>query len=245
MNSSEKPIYFFSDAHLGAGSTEQERIKIRKLAELLDRIGHEQARCFILGDLFDFWFEFRRDIPKGYDEILELLRATTDRGADIHFIGGNHDWWAGEKLAALTGLVIHKEPFIGELAGLRIYAGHGDGLARSDRGYRNILRPILRNRVNVWLFRQLPRVVGQSLARMVSGGSRIYTKQRNLRMDAEYVEAARDMCEDNLDIVVIGHTHEPARIVEFEKGRYINIGEFYEQFSYGVLMNGDFVLMRI
>ncbi len=245
VNTSEKATYFFSDAHLGAGMPEQERIKLEKLRLLLSEIGGKAARCFILGDLFDFWFEFKRGIPSGYKEALKLLKSATDNGAEAHLIGGNHDWWAGEKLGEMTGIIVHRKPFIGEIGGVKIYAGHGDGLAPSDWGYRNLLRPILRNRVNMWLFRQLPRFAGQILARWVSDGSRLYTKQRNLRMESEYVEVARDICESGIGIVIIGHTHEPARIVEFQQGKYINIGEFFEQFSYGVLEDGNIVLKNM
>ncbi len=240
MNSREKPTYFFSDSHLGAGTGKQERLKLDRIALLLGKIAGQKATCFILGDLFDFWFEFRGGIPNGYDEILKMLGAATERGAELHLIGGNHDWWANGKLEAITGVIVHKTPFIGRLGGLKIYASHGDGLARSDRGYRLFLKPIFRNRLNNWLFEQLPESLGQALMKKISNGSRLYTKQRDLRLEAEYVEAAAEICASGeIDLVIIGHTHEPARIVELSCGLYANTGEFFEKFSYIVLEEGE------
>ena len=154
-------------------------------------------------------------------------------------MGGNHDLWADGKLEAITGIIVHKKPFIGNLGGLKIYAAHGDGLARSDRGYRLILKPIFRNRLNNWLFGQLPQSLGQAIMRKISDGSHLYMKQRNIRMEAEYVEAAAVICAfGKIDLVIIGHTHEPPRIVELPHGLYANTGDFFEKFSYIVLEKG-------
>ncbi|MCD6501540.1 UDP-2,3-diacylglucosamine diphosphatase [bacterium] len=239
---SSRPIYFFSDAHLGAGSAEAEAIKVAKIAALLDLAAKEHAKCFVLGDLFDFWFEFHRKIPRGYDEILKILHNATERGVELHLIGGNHDWWVGDRFAEATGCEVHHRAFRGTLGGFRVYAGHGDGLAPSDWGYRNLLRPILRNRVNISLFRCLPRFAGQLLANIVSDGSRIYTKRRNLELEAEYLDAARKIAASGIDLVIIGHTHEPARIVDLGDAKYVNIGDFFEQFSFARIADGEIFL---
>ena len=245
MTSSEKPIYFFSDAHLGAGDAKWDAIKLSKIAALLDLAARDRAKCFILGDLFDFWFEFRRGIPRGYDEILKILRAATERGVELHFIGGNHDWWVGEKFASITRCKVHHSPFRGVLGGFDVYADHGDGLAPSDWGYRKILRPILRNRVNIFLYRCLPRFVGQKLADLASDGSRIYTKKRNLAFEAEYIDVARGFIATGIDLVIVGHTHEPARIVDLAGGKYVNLGDFFEQFSFARISEGEISLSRL
>jgi len=246
MNSREKPVFFFGDAHLGAGSENDERRKLDKIATLMEKVIAERAKCFILGDLFDFWFEFRGGIPRGFDEILQILRRGTDSGAEIYLIGGNHDWWAGEKLEKFTGIRVYRKPFIGEIGGVHVFAGHGDGLAVSDWGYRKLLCPIFRNPVNRWFFKNCPRSIGQRLMSVVSSGSKLYTQQRNLDLEMEYVVAAQEIIrEKHVEYVLIGHTHEPARIVQLKGGEYINIGNFFEQFSYAVLHRGKIELKNI
>lgn len=241
----EKTTYFFSDAHFGAGDEEQEKIKLEKLSLLIDEIVLNNARCFILGDLFDFWFEFRKGIPNGYEKILEILKNASNKGIEFHFIGGNHDWWAGKKLEELTGMTIHKKPFIYIINDKKFFATHGDGLARSDFGYKYILRPIFRNRINIWLFRQFPKSAGEFLARSISSSSKLYTKKRNLRMESEYVDFAKKLCDSGVDFVIQGHTHEPAHIVKFDHGTYINVGDFFEQFSFARLFENKIELRKI
>ncbi len=246
MNSSEKPTYLFSDAHFGAGTTELEAQKLEKLEILLEMVCKDRADCYILGDLFDLWFEFRSGITRGFDDVLKAIRTTSERGAQIHLIGGNHDWWAGKAFEKITCAEMHKSPVIAEIQGCRLFLSHGDGLAQSDWGYRNLLKPTFRNRFTNCLFRQLPRPIGQKMMSGISSGSKLYTKQRNLDMEPEYVVAAQEIItKQNVDAVVIGHTHEPARIVDLNSGKYVNIGEFFEQFSYAVIREGKIELRAI
>lgn len=239
MNSSKKPTYLFSDAHFGAGTPEVEEQKLNKLENLLDLVCRDNGVCYILGDLFDFWFEFRSGITRGFDDVLKALRTASERGAEIHLIGGNHDWWAGKDFEKITGVEMHKSPVIVDIYGYRVYLSHGDGLAQSDWGYRNLLKPTFRSPFTNFLFRQLPRPIGQKMMNGISSGSKLYTKQRNLDMEPEYVVAAQEIItKHNVDAVIIGHTHEPARIVDLDMGRYVNIGEFFEQFSFAIICDG-------
>ncbi len=246
MNSSEKQIYFFSDAHFGAGSVQNEKNKLERMNQLLEMISRDRAVCYILGDLFDFWFEFRGGITHGFDEVLKSLRTAVERGTELHLIGGNHDWWAGEAFEKVSGVIMHKEPIIAEIQGKTYYLAHGDGLAISDWGYRNLLKPTFRNSATNWLFKRLPRSIGQKMMSGISSGSKLYTHKRDRDMEAEYVDTARriilNLC---VDVVVIGHTHEPARIVELDTGVYLNIGDFFDQFSYALIENGELTLKTI
>lgn len=246
MNSSEKQIYLFSDAHFGAGSQQDEVIKLEKLNRLLEMISRDRAVCYIMGDLFDFWFEFRSGIIRGFDGVLKSLRTAVERGAELHLIGGNHDWWVGEAFERVSGVIMHKEPIITKIQDKKYFLAHGDGLAVSDWGYRNLLKPTFRNPVTNWLFKCLPHSVGQRLMSGISSGSKLYTQKRDLDIEAEYVDAAREIIADkSVDVVVIGHTHEPARIVDLEVGKYVNIGDFFEQFSYGVIEDSELKLKKI
>ncbi|HHS49779.1 MAG TPA: UDP-2,3-diacylglucosamine diphosphatase [candidate division Zixibacteria bacterium] len=242
MSSSGKPTYFFSDAHLGVGDDDD---RLRRMGDLFDEIAARGGDCFILGDLFDFWFEFFTGIPTGYDEALAILKSAVEHGVGLHLIGGNHDYWVGKKITQLTGCLVHKKPFIGEIDGKMIYAGHGDGLAPSDWGYRSLLKPILRFPPNIFLYKLLPRSIGEKLARSVSDGSRIYTKNRNLKFEAEYLDVAQGMARDRIDFVIVGHTHEPAKIVPMKNITYVNLGDFFEQFTYAVLERGEVRLGRV
>lgn len=239
MNSSKKPTYLFSDAHFGAGTAEIEANKLEQMTFLLDEIVRKEAVCYILGDLFDFWFEFRGGLTRGFDEVLKTLRTAVERGAKIHLIGGNHDWWAGNSFERVSGVKMHREPMITKIQGKLCYLAHGDGLAESDWGYRNLLKPTFRNPATNWIFRQLPRPVGQKMMSGISSGSKLYTTKRNLDMEAEYLRTAENMLVSlQIDAVIIGHTHEPSRIVDMEAGQYVNLGDFFEQFSYAVIENG-------
>ncbi|MCK5834024.1 UDP-2,3-diacylglucosamine diphosphatase [bacterium] len=245
MSSSEKPTYFFSDVHLGAGDQKREKIKLEKMATLLELIIANNGRCFILGDLFDFWFEFYGGIPSGNNEALDILRSATQRGLEITIVGGNHDYWLGNRFISITGCTVLKRPYTGNIKGIRIYAGHGDGLAPSDWGYRNILKPILRFPINIFLFKLFPKKFGECLARFVSNGSKIYTKKRNLKFEAEYIEASEALADNGFDCIIVGHTHEPARKVSLDNSLYINLGDFFEQFTYAVLESGNFEIHKI
>ncbi len=236
MTSSSKPIYFFSDVHLGVG--DQDALKNFKLKSLLDLAATNNAECFILGDLFDFWFEFFSGIPNCYKNTLNILCNAVSKGTKITFIGGNHDYWVGKNFIKKSGCQVLKKPFLGTIANTRIYAGHGDGLAKSDWAYRLILKPFLRCPASILLFKLFPRKIGQRIACGVSNGSRIYTKNRNLKFEAEYLDTAQKIAKNGIEFVIVGHTHEPARIVRLENTTYVNLGDFFSQFTYAVLDKG-------
>lgn len=233
-----KTIYCFSDSHFGAGDNQQENSKFFKFQKLLKQITDDQNVLFILGDLFDFWFEFDDSIPENYKPILKELKAASDKGLEIHFIGGNHDWWTEEQFLKHTGAIIYKEPITVEAFGVKFFMAHGDGFAQSDWGYRNVLKPILRNPIDIWLFKHIPVFMGQKLARLVSNGSKIYTVKRNLSLTDEYIEFAKKKISEGFKFVIFGHTHEPAKIVDLMGGKYINSGDFFQQYSYLEIKNG-------
>jgi UDP-2,3-diacylglucosamine hydrolase len=142
-------LYIFSDAHLGADSDETEARKQEKLAALFDLIKADGDRLVILGDLFDFWFEYKHAIPKDHHRVLCMLDTLIRHGVQIDYVSGNHDFWMGDFFSREMGIVLHRDSHNLEYDGKRLHLIHGDGLAKADRGYR-FLKRILRNRFNIW-----------------------------------------------------------------------------------------------
>ncbi|HWR81975.1 MAG TPA: UDP-2,3-diacylglucosamine diphosphatase [Candidatus Deferrimicrobium sp.] len=228
-------LYIFSDAHLGADSPDREAEKVARIGALFEKVKADGDRLVILGDLFDFWFEYRHAIPKEHHQVLFMLWELKERGITIDYVSGNHDFWMGDFFAAQMGIAVHRDFLDLDYDGKRMHLVHGDGLARADRGYR-FLKRVLRNPVNVWLYRKLPPDWAMPLAKKVSGSSRRYTSQRDQTFAADYETYAAGRLKSGFDIVVIGHLHMPV-IKTLDGGIYVNTGDFIEHFSYGKAEN--------
>lgn len=237
-----KNIYFFSDAHLGAESPEQEQNKERKLLSFLDEVKKNGEKLYILGDLFEFWFEYKNSMPKDYFKILGKLREITDAGVQINYVVGNHDFWLGNFFEKHIGIKVFKNDLSINHQGKSIFLIHGDGLAKKDLGYR-ILKKILRNPVCIWLYRLIPPDIGIPLAKLVAKKSRQLTTSRKNHYLEDYREFAQEKIKQGYDAVIMGHTHHP-EVVNFEKGIYINLGDWFENFSYAVLGEKGFELKQ-
>jgi UDP-2,3-diacylglucosamine hydrolase len=223
-------LYLFSDAHLGCGTGSQELHKIAKIAELFELVKQDGDRLVILGDLFDFWFEYKHAIPKEHTDVLFMLRELVRAGIQVDYVSGNHDFWMDDYFETQIGLTLHQDSLDFEYAGKRLHLTHGDGLAPADRGYR-FLKKILRNKFNIWAYRKLPPDWAIPLAKWVSGSSRNYTSQRDHTFEPAYQKYAEVKLTNNFDIVMIGHLHIP-RLTELDSGTYINSGDFINHFSY-------------
>ena len=241
-----KKVFFISDAHIGAESSEQERIKTEKLFRFFDIVASEGSAVYILGDFFDFWFDYRKVIPSKYFKILCKLASLADAGVEIHIFGGNHDWWMKKNgfFARNFGIKIHPKPMRTKIFGKRFFLAHGDGIAPSDWGYRDILCPILRNPLSVWLFGLLPAEWGLALAKLVSSSSKLYTEKRNLRFEQEYENFAQKIIADGVDYVVMGHLHIVVN-AKLNGGIYANIGDFFKNFSYAEFDGEKFEIKTI
>lgn len=131
-----KNVYFLSDAHLGSRAIEHGRTQERRLVNFLDSIKHKASAVYLLGDMFDFWYEFQLVVPKGYTRFLGKLSELTDMGVEVHFFTGNHDIWCGDYLAKECGVIIHREPLTTEIYGKEFYLAHGDGLGDPDKKFK-------------------------------------------------------------------------------------------------------------
>ena len=236
-------LYIFSDAHLGAHEPAREQIKLEKIRALFDIVRRDGDRLIILGDLFDFWFEYRHAIPKEHHGVICWLTELTAAGIAIDYVSGNHDFWMGDFFAGQVGLRLHRDDFDTEYAGKRLHLTHGDGLAKADRGYR-VLKRILRHRFNIWLYRKLPPDWAIPLAKRVSRSSRDYTAQRDPDFVADYETYARARFKDGYDLVVIGHLHIPV-LKGYPEGIYVNTGDFIDHFTYAKLSPDGLTLEKL
>ncbi|MEE8149270.1 MAG: UDP-2,3-diacylglucosamine diphosphatase [candidate division Zixibacteria bacterium] len=223
-------LYIFSDAHLGAHSEAKESEKLSKIGQLCQLVKEDGDRLVILGDLFDFWFEYKHTAPKEHYQVLFLLSELVKQGIQIDYVSGNHDFWLDDFFETQMKIKLHRDEFETDYGGKRIHFIHGDGLAAGDWAYR-ISKRIFRNRFNIWLYRKLPPDFAFALAKKVSGNSRERSSKRENKFLSDYQNYAAGKLKDNFDVVVIGHLHMPS-YEESEHGLYINSGDFIEHFSY-------------
>ncbi|MBS1598186.1 MAG: UDP-2,3-diacylglucosamine diphosphatase [Bacteroidetes bacterium] len=234
-----KKIYFLSDFHLGAPDHASSLQREKRIVAFLEEIKKDAGEIFIVGDLFDFWYEYRTVVPKGYVRILGKLAEITDAGTPVHFFVGNHDMWMKGYFEQELNIPVYYEPKKFERNGKKILIGHGDGLGPGDHGYK-FIKKIFRNRFCQWLFGILPPAVGVGLANYFSRKSRAVTGQIDEQFLGEDKEWLVMYCKDVLqkeyfDYLIFGHRHLPIDF-SLEKGaRYINLGDWLRYYSYAVL----------
>ena len=246
-----KPLYFITDAHLGAGLDTLEREKA--LCRLLDSIAPDAAKVFFLGDMFDFWFTYRHVVPKGFTRLLGRMAQMSDAGIELHYFVGNHDMWLFHYLEEEMSVVMHNDPEVLDYDGKRFLIGHGDGLGHLDRTY-DMLRWIFRNRVNQSLFAILPEWMTFGIA---SGWSQKKRSAR-LRKRPEILEYQGDdregivlycrerMLQEHFDYCVFGHRHTPlAKTITAANGTtatYVNVGDWLIHRNYARYAHGELTL---
>ncbi|MBN2542321.1 UDP-2,3-diacylglucosamine diphosphatase [bacterium] len=234
-------IYFLGDAHFGAQTPEIERVKTEKFIRFVDSIKVDANMLFLTGDIFDFWFEYFNTIPKRFFPILKALNELVQSGTKVYFLGGNHDLWGGNYLRDQVGLSIIKSPFLTILYDKKFYISHGDGILKRNWHYRYFTKPILNSKICSFAFKMIHPDLGCLLARLVSNNSRLYTRKSNEKIEKAYTDFALRHLKGNVDFVVLGHLHVPT-LINTEYGTYLNVGNWYYDFSYGVLENNSMKL---
>ncbi len=229
--------YFISNVHLGELPPDKESERVTMFKDFLHQLEDVATRIFFVGDLFDFWFEYKYVIPKKHFPIIRQLSRLNDRGIEMHYLPGNHDFWLGKFFDRELGIQTYSDDWEGEIDGKKFYLFHGDGIAHKDKGYR-ILRKFLRMPVNIRLFRWLHPDLGIPFARLVSGSSRQYTNQLKLNDHNDYIAFAKTKFELGFDYVIMGHRHKPFIHTE-NKCKYVNLGDWLENFSFGVFDGKD------
>ena len=231
-----KPVLVASDVHLGAIAPDQEKAFLAWLRRTSDVASH----VILNGDLFDFWYEYRSVIPRGYTRVLGILADLVDSGVPVTLVGGNHDWWGGDYLEGEVGVEFLRDPVVRTLAGHRTFLAHGDGLGEGDLGYR-MLKAVLRNAITRWAFRWLHPDVGAIAARRVSQTEERWhaptaLEERRSRVLEEWGRA-RLREDPTLDLVILGHTHVPV-LREVDGRWYVNTGDWVHHRTYLVLEEG-------
>lgn len=233
-----KKVYFLSDFHLGAPNAADSLVREKKIIRFLDEIRHDAKAIFIVGDLFDFWYEYKKVVPKGYVRILGKMAEITDCGIPIHFFVGNHDMWMKDYFQQELNIPVYFEPHPFEFYGKKFLVGHGDGLGPGDHGYK-FIKKIFRNGFSQWLFGILPPYIGMGIAHYFSRKSRAQTGQTDevfLGEDKEWliIYCREVLQKEYYDYMIFGHRHLPIDCQLNDKSRYINLGDWIKYFSYAV-----------
>ena len=239
-------IYFASDFHLGAPTYEKSLIREKLIVQWLNEISADASEVFLVGDIFDFWFEYKQAIPKGFTRILGKLAELSDSGVQIHLFTGNHDMWIFDYLPHEINATLYREPISIKRQGLDLYIGHGDGLGPGDYGYKFIKR-LFRNKLCQWMFARLHPNFGIGLANYLSRSSRAKTGDSDSSFLGDNEEWLALYSKEILkvkhyDLFIFGHRHLPLEIALNEKSTYFNLGDWINYYSYGELHNGKFQL---
>ncbi|WP_336516098.1 UDP-2,3-diacylglucosamine diphosphatase [Pollutibacter soli] len=233
-----KKVYFLSDFHLGLPDHGTSLAREKKIVRFLNMASADAAMIFIVGDLFDFWYEYRKVVPKGFVRILGKMAEISDAGIPIHFFVGNHDMWMNGYFEQEMNIPVFHEPQSYEFNSKKFLVGHGDGLGPGDHGYK-FLKKIFRNPVCQTLFGILPPVIGMSIARSSSVKSRAATGVKDDRFLGEenewLIQYSKEVLKtDFYDYFIFGHRHLPIDFQVTEKSRYVNLGDWIQYDSYAV-----------
>jgi len=233
-----KKIYFLSDFHLGTPTAEASRQREKKIIAFLDSIKNDAAQIFIVGDMFDFWFEYRTVVPKGFVRILGKLAELSDQGIQLHFFVGNHDMWIRDYFQKELSMLVYFEPALFEFNGKKILVGHGDGQGPGDHGYK-FLKKIFRNPVCQWLFGILPPAIGMGIANYFSQKSR----QADHGVDETFLGEEKEwliiyckemLQQQHVDYFIFGHRHLPIDFSLGTNSKYLNLGDWMKYDTYAV-----------
>lgn len=244
-------IYFVSDAHIGSRAVADAKAHQQRFVDLLNTIGKDATHIFLLGDIFDFWFEYVWGLgnrQKAFAPVLDALKRLTDKGIEVHYFIGNHDIWTFGWLARQTGVVVHRESYLTTLHGKNVFMAHGDEYST----YRPflLLRKIFHNRFLQSLFALLPPCVGDGLGYKWAKRSRqkeidcpmAYMGEEN----EELVQFAKSyQPQEKIDYFIFGHRHIELDLMLSSCRRVVILGDFFKQWTYAILSdNGEISLMN-
>jgi UDP-2,3-diacylglucosamine hydrolase len=239
-------VFFLSDFHLGIPNANESRARERKIVSLLEEIAPRTNTLCLVGDVFDFWFEYRHVVPKYYTRLLGTLAKMTDSGIPIHFFKGNHDLWTFGYLRDEIGLEVHHDAWMPEWAGKKFYIAHGDGKGPGDKGYKR-LKKIFHLPLNQRLFSWLHPDLGYSLARNWSYQSRVAApSDENFHKDKEwlYQYCLRKLEQGHFDYFVFGHRHLPIHTEVGQNSLYVNLGDWLQFHTYAEFDGKNLELLR-
>jgi UDP-2,3-diacylglucosamine hydrolase len=236
-------IYFVSDSHLGVPDYKSSLEREKLLVKWLDEIKKDAAELYLLGDIFDFWFEYKTVVPKGYIRLLGKLAEIADSGIKIHYFTGNHDMWIFGYLPAELGIEIYRKPITREISGKRFMIGHGDGIGPKDGGYK-FIKKVFANKFSQWLFARIHPNLGISIALFFSHKSRVARGDtdeifRGAENERILVYTKEILQKEHFDYFIFGHRHLPFDLKIGGNSRYINLGDWVIHFTYAEFDGAD------
>ncbi|MEA1878331.1 MAG: UDP-2,3-diacylglucosamine diphosphatase [Bacteroidota bacterium] len=238
-------VYFISDAHLGTPDPEKSLQREIKLVQLLEQARHDAAAIYFLGDIFDFWYEYKSVVPRGYTRILGKIAELCDSGLEIHFFTGNHDIWVFDYLPKETGVILHRQPIITEILGKTFFLAHGDGIDEEDKKFR-FLKKIFTNPFLQWCFSRIHPNFAFGLAKRWSKYSRDQQQVDPFKGEREpfVMYARKHLMDQGLDYVVFGHRHCPAHYPLNSSTNLIILGDWLSNFTIGIFDGKEFQLIK-
>jgi UDP-2,3-diacylglucosamine hydrolase len=233
-----KKIYFISDFHLGVPNDTDSRKREDKIVAWLNSISNDVQILYLMGDVFDYWFEYKEVVPRGYVRLLGKLAELSDAGVEMHYFTGNHDMWVFDYLPKEIGLQIHRAPIQREYNDKKFFLGHGDGLGPGDYGYK-FIKKVFANKLAQWLFARIHPNTGIGLMKFFSRRSRIATGTSDdvyLGDNKEWlmIYSREVLQKEHYDYFIFGHRHMPLDKALSDNSRYINLGEWINHFTYAV-----------
>lgn len=235
-----KNIYFLADAHLGSLAIDHPRMQERRLVRFLDSIKHKAAAIYLMGDMFDFWNEYRYVVPKGHTRFLGKLAELTDMGVEVHFFTGNHDLWTYGYLEEECGVVLHRQPITTEIYDKVFFLAHGDGLGDPDRRYK-FLSHLFHNRLCQRMLNAMHPRWGMWFGLTWAKHSRLKRADGKevpyLGEEKEFlVQFTKDYMQThpNIDYYIYGHRHIELDLTLSRKSRMLILGDWVWQYTYAV-----------
>ncbi len=247
----EKKVFFASDFHLGVPDYATSRLREARIVKWLNEIKPQTGALFLVGDIFDFWFEYKRVVPKGYTRFFGKIAEFTDAGIPVFFFTGNHDLWMKDYFVQELGVQIFHSPQSFEILGKKIFVGHGDGVGNGDYGYKILKKGVFLNPLAKWLFAFLHPFIGMGIA---TGWSQ-HSRKKNVKKGKDDVFLGKkewiwQYCEEietkkAHDFYVFGHRHLPMDLpVGNAKARYYNLGEWFSYDTFAVLEGENMRLLE-
>ena len=232
-----KKIYFSSDYHLGVPNSSDSLKREKKIVRWLEMAQKDAQEIFLMGDIFDFWFEYKHAIPKGFIRIQGKIAEITDSGIPVHFFIGNHDMWMFDYFEKELGVIMHRKHGPREIGEKKFFLGHGDGLGPGDNGYK-FIKKVFANKFCQWCFARIHPNFGIGMANYWSRRSRSKNKepQKFLGADKEWlITYCNKKLEDNhYDYFIFGHRHWPIEHQLQNGSSYINLGDWLQHCTYAV-----------
>ena len=240
-------IYFISDIHLGAPALRNNYEREILFAQWLDEIKTDVAELYLMGDIFDFWWDYKKVVPRGFTRILGRIVDLTDRGIPVYFFPGNHDLWVFDYFQEELGVIVHKKEIVKEIGGKKFFLAHGDGLDAEDKGYL-LLKKIFTNKSLQWLFSRLHPNFALHIAHKWSKSSRLakmnIDEEFEVNMDGIFKFAENFLEQENIDYFIFGHRHQMIESSIGKNSRFVFLGDWIKNFSYGVFDGEKFELRK-